>query len=69
MELSRLSSFTAIFGAINIFYALYGLIQMDFGRTVISTFTYLFLMYSAAVIDKKTEELRQSDRDRARTVE
>ncbi len=59
----------AIFGAINIFYALYGLIQMDLGRTVISTFTYLFLMYSAAVIDTKAEELRQFDRTRARALE
>ena len=59
----------AIFGAINIFYAMYGLIQLDFVRTVISTITYLFLMYSAAVIDKKAEELRRSDRARARALE
>ena len=69
MELSRLSSFMAIFGAINIFYAMYGLIQMDFVRTVISTITYLFLMYSAAVIDTKAEELRQADRARAPALE
>ncbi len=69
MELSRLSSFMAILGAINIFYAMYGLIHLDFGRTAISTITYLFLMYSAAVIDTKAEELRQFDRDRARALE
>jgi hypothetical protein len=59
----------AIIGAINIFYAMYGFIHMDFVRTGISTITYLCLMYSAAVIDKKAEELRQSDRDRARALE
>ena len=59
----------AIFGAINIFYAMYGLIQLDFVRTVISTITYLFLMYSAAVIDTKAEELRQADRARAPALE
>ena len=69
MELSRLSSFMAILGAINIFYAMYGFIHLDFIRTAISTITYLFLMYSAAVIDTKAEELRQSDRDRARMLE
>ncbi len=69
MELSRLSSFMAILGAINIFYAMYGLIHLDFVRTAISTITYLFLMYSAAVIDTKAEELRQFDRTRARALE
>ena len=65
MELSRLSSFMAIFGAINIFYAMYGLIQMDFFRTIVSTATYLVLMYSSAVIDGKAEELRRSELARA----
>ncbi len=66
MDLSRLSSFMAIFGALNIFYAMYGLIHLDFVRTLISTITYLFLMYSAAIIDAKAEELRRFDRDSAR---
>jgi uncharacterized membrane protein YuzA (DUF378 family) len=61
MELSRLSSILAIFGAVNIFYAMYGLIQMDMIRTLVSTATYLVLMYSSAVIDAKAEELRRSD--------
>lgn len=51
----------AIFGAVNIFYAMYGLIQMDMIRTLISTVTYLVLMYSSAVIDGKAEELRRAD--------
>jgi len=62
MELSRLSSLMAIFGAVNIFYAMYGLVQMDFGRTVVSTVTYLVLIYSSAVVDGKAEELRRADR-------
>jgi uncharacterized membrane protein YuzA (DUF378 family) len=65
MELSRLSSLMAIFGAVNIFYAMYGLVQMDFGRTVVSTVTYLILIYSSAVVDGKAEELRRADRMRA----
>lgn len=69
MELSRLSSFMAIFGAINIFYAKYGFIHLDFVRTLISTVTYLFLMYSAAIIDTKAEELRRFDRGRAQALE
>ena len=64
MELSRLSSLLAIFGAVNIFYAIYGLVQMDFGRTLISTVTYLVLIYSSAVVDGKAEELRRADRMR-----
>ena len=55
----------AIFGAVNIFYAMYGLVQMDFGRTVVSTVTYLVLIYSSAVVDGKAEELRRADRMRA----
>ncbi len=61
MELSRLSSILAIFGAVNIFYAMYGLIQLDFGRTAVSTITYLVMMYSSAVIDGKAEELRRAE--------
>ena len=51
----------AIFGAVNIFYAMYGLIQMDFGRTLVSTVTYLILIYSSAVVDGKAEELRRAE--------
>ena len=57
MELSRLSSVLAIFGALNIFYALYGLIQMDWGRMLISTATYFALMYAAAILDSKSGEM------------
>ena len=57
MELSRLSSVLAIFGALNIFYAMYGLIQMDWGRMLISTATYIALMYAAAILDSKSGEM------------
>jgi uncharacterized membrane protein YuzA (DUF378 family) len=66
MELSRLSSILAIFGALNIFYAIYGLVQMDFVRTLVSTATYLVLIYSSAIVDGKAEELRRADRMRER---
>ena len=57
MELSRLSSLLAIIGALNIFYAMYGLIQMDWMRTFISVVTYLTLMYAAAILDSKSGEI------------
>ena len=60
MELSRLSSIMAIVGAVNIFYAMYGLVQLDVVRTVVSTVTYLVMIYSSAVIDAKAEELRRA---------
>jgi len=57
MELSRLSSLLAIIGALNIFYAMYGLIQVDLVKMLISTVTYLTLMYSAAILDSKSGEM------------
>ena len=69
MELSRLSSLLAIFGAVNIFYGIYELIQMNWVNTLIPTVTYLILMYSSAIVDSKSGELRQSERGRARTLE
>ncbi len=63
---ASVADFMAIFGALNIFYAMYGLIQSDGVKMLISTATHLFLMYSTAIIDAKSEELRRSDRDRAR---
>ena len=57
MELSRLSSLLAIVGALNIFYGMYGLIQMDWVKMLISTVTYLILMYSSAILDSKSGEM------------
>jgi phosphatidylserine synthase len=57
MELSRLSSLLAIVGAINIFYGMYGLIQIDLVKMLISTVTYLILMYSSAILDSKSGEM------------
>jgi phosphatidylserine synthase len=57
MELSRLSSLLAVIGAMNIFYAMYGLIQVDLVKMLISTITYLTLMYSAAILDSKSGEM------------
>jgi phosphatidylserine synthase len=57
MELSRLSSLLAVIGALNIFYAMYGLIQVDLVKMLISTTTYLTLMYSAAILDSKSGEI------------
>jgi len=61
MELSRLSSILAIFGAVNIFYAMHGLTQRNWVNTLIPMVTYLILMYSAAIIDAKAEQLIRSN--------
>ncbi len=57
MELSRLSSLLAIIGALNIFYGIYGLTQMNWVNTLIPTVTYLIIMYSAAIVDSKSGEM------------
>jgi len=57
MELSRLSSLLAIVGALNIFYGLYSLTQMNWVNTLIPTVTYLIIMYSCAIVDSKSGEL------------
>ncbi len=62
MEVSRLSSLLAIIGAVNIFYAMYLFIRMDWVSTLISTVTYLIIMYSSTIVDRKSIELAQ-DRD------
>ncbi len=60
MELSRLSSILAMSGALNIFYALYSLAHREWVYTFILTVTYLILMYSAAIVDAKAEEIRRA---------
>jgi len=60
LELSRLSSFMAIFGAVNIFYAIYGLTQQDWVNTLLPLATYLVLIYSAAIVDDKSQKERMS---------
>jgi len=61
MELSRLSSIMFMVGAVNIFYAMYGLTQTDWVNTLIPTVTYLIIVYSAAIVDGKAEELRRKE--------
>jgi len=50
LDLSRLSSIMALFGAVNIFYAMYGLMQRNWANMLIPMATYLILMYSSAII-------------------
>jgi len=57
MEFSRLSSLLAIIGAVNIFYAMYGLMQENWVNALIPLATYLILLYSAAIVE--TEVARQ----------
>lgn len=56
MDLSRLSSIMTMFGAVNIFYAIYGLIQRNWVNTLIPMVTYFILMYSSAIIDVISRE-------------
>ena len=58
MEFSRLSSILAMIGAVNIFYAMYGLIQRDWVNTLIPIVTYFILIYSAAILDSEAEDQR-----------
>ena len=53
MDLPRLSSIISIFAAINIFYAIYGIIQKDIINALIPILTFLILIYSAAILDEK----------------
>ena len=45
-------------GAVNIFYAMYGLTQRDWVNTLIPLVTYFILMYSAAILDSEAEDQR-----------
>ena len=66
MELKSLVSFMFLIGAVNIFYALFSLTRMDWINTLVPTMTYLILVYSAAIIDSKSNELmRLRDREEA----
>ena len=58
MEFSRLSSILAMIGAVNIFYAMYGLTQRDWVNTLIPIVTYFILIYSAAILDSESENQR-----------
>lgn len=51
----------AMIGAVNIFYAMYGLIQRNWVNMLIPTVTYLILMYSSALMDEKTKKIRRSN--------
>jgi hypothetical protein len=42
----------AMAGAVNIFYAMYGLMQRNWVNMLIPMATYLILMYSSAIIDE-----------------
>ena len=56
-----MSSFLAVIGAINIFYAMYGLTQRDWVNILIPTVTFLVLLYSAAILDVSAMEKDRSD--------
>ena len=56
-----MSSFLAVIGGINIFYAMYGLTQRDWVNILIPTVTFLVLIYSAAILDVSAMEKERSD--------
>ena len=56
LDLSRLSSIMAMLGAVNIFYAMYGIMQRNWVNMLIPMMTFLFLMYSSAMIDITSRE-------------
>ena len=58
MEFSRLSSLLAIIGAVNIFYAMYGLMQRNWVNVLVPLATYLILIYSAAIVETEVGSQR-----------
>ena len=58
MDLSRLSSIMALFGAVNIFYAMYGIMQRNWVNILVPMVTYLFLMYASAIIDARARDAK-----------
>ena len=66
MELKNLVSLMFVAGAVNIFYALFSLTRMDWVNTLVPAVTYLIVIYSAAIIDSKSNELmRIKEREEA----
>ena len=66
MELRNLVSFMFLAASINIFYALYSLTRMDWLNVVVPTITYLIVVYSASIVDSKSNELmRLREREEA----
>ena len=61
-----MSSFLAVIGAVNIFYAMYGLTQRDWVNILIPTVNYLVLIYYAAKLDVNTMEKDRLD-DRSKS--
>ena len=61
MELSNIASILYMIGAVNIFYAMYGLTEVNWVNTLIPTVTYLILIYAGAQVDGKAEELRRKE--------
>jgi hypothetical protein len=59
MELKNLVSYMFLVGAINIFYALYSMTRMEWLNVLVPTITYLILVYSAAIVDSKSNELNR----------
>ena len=57
----------AMFGAVNIFYAMYGLIQRNWVNTLIPMATYFILMYSSAIIDVMSRE-RAREREMQKSI-
>jgi hypothetical protein len=47
-----------MFAAVNVFYAFYGVTQGNLVNTLIPTFTFMILVYSAVILDEKAESER-----------
>jgi hypothetical protein len=58
MELSDFSGYLTIVAAINIFYALYGIMEKNWINFWIPIFNFFILIFSATLKEDKIEELR-----------
>lgn len=66
MELSHISAILTMAAAANIFYAMYGVAQHNWLNTLIPIFSFLILIFSAAMIEENAEKLRIAARSKTK---
>ena len=67
MDLSLLSSILAMLSTVNIFYAMYGLMQRNWVNILVPLVTFFILMYSSAIIDVMSRE-RTREREMQKSI-
>ena len=60
MELSDFSGYVVMVAAINLFYAMYGIMEKNWINFFIPLFNFFILIFSATLIEDAIEEIRIS---------